>query len=125
MRKKPGLTSILSNLLIAYINRLTDLIHLAGLEAKLAVKTLVNIIILIFIMIIFLISTWLCFLFLVFSYLISLHLSWVFSAFILTLLNIILFAVVCLFILKIKKNLFFPATRKQLKNDNVAEGLIE
>jgi hypothetical protein len=115
--KNPSLLTIITNILIAYFKRLTDLIHLAGLETRLAIKTLITISILLFIIIILLVSTWLCCLLIIFSYLISLHYSWVFSACLLTIFNIVLMAIVFCCILIIKKNLFFPALRRQIKND--------
>jgi uncharacterized membrane protein YqjE len=117
MRNKTTQTlfAIFSNLIHAYVKRITDLVQLAGLEARLAGKTLIQISILIYIVSVLLISTWFCMLLLLFIYLVSLQFTWVVAAFIITILNVALLFVTIFSILKIKRNLFFPATRRQLE----------
>src|SRR5580700_2626450 len=111
---EPNLIQVLINLISAYFKRLNDLFHLAELEARLAVKTLVNIIFLSFVLCMLIISAWLCALTMLFVYLVSLHFSLLSAACIITFVNIFLITAIVIVILKIKKNLFFPATRKHL-----------
>lgn len=107
---------IIINIISAYIDRVIDIIHLAELEIRLALRTLIGILILSLVLLILLSSTWLCFLFLTFIYLISQHFSWLLSAFIITMLNVVLITLIVFSILRMKKNLSFPATRRQLKS---------
>lgn len=113
-KKKPSLLMIITNLVGAYVKRLTDLTQLASLEAKLAVKSLIKIIILVYFLGFVFISTWLCLLLVLFLYLVSLQFSWISAAFIITSLNCIIFFIIIFSIFKLKKNIFFPATRRQI-----------
>jgi hypothetical protein len=111
---EPNFIQIIINLISAYFKRLNDLIHLAGLEARLAVSTFVTIIVLFFILFVLSISTWLCILYGLFIFLVALHFTWLFSAAMLILLNLALIVATVSAILKMKNNLFFPATRKYI-----------
>jgi hypothetical protein len=102
------------NLIQAYLKRLSDLAHLANLEAKLALKTLVNLTILLFVGILLLLASWCSLLTLLFIYLVSLNLSWLVSAAIVCAVNITLLISVICYMFAIKKYLFFPATRRQI-----------
>jgi uncharacterized membrane protein YqjE len=94
----------------------SDLSQLAHLEAKLAKQSLVNLIILALVLGGLLTTTWLCLLGLLVTYLMSIQFSLLAALGIATLLNLILLAIVGLVMLKLKNNLFFPATRRQLNN---------
>lgn len=113
--KEPGLITVLSNLFIAYLKRFTELIHLAELEAKLAVKTLIQIFILLYFSTLLLLTAWLSLLGVLFFYLTSLHFTPLFAACVIAALNILLILLIAMSIFIIKKNLFFPATRRQLQ----------
>ena len=115
-----NLFSIIVNLIEAYIEQVKDFTHLIGLEADLAGKTLIEIIILLLALAFFLFPSWLCLQVLLFFYLLTLHYSYVMAALFVALFNLFLVVSCFLTIIKIKKYLFFPATRKQLsriKND--------
>lgn len=105
---------IILNLISAYVKRFADISRLTVLEAKLAGITLIKITILIYIMSLLLFSTWLCILLVLFMYLISLHYSWLFASSLITIVNFVLLILVTFFVLKLKRNLLFEATRRQL-----------
>lgn len=123
--KNPNLLSIIAKLAVAHINRLVNIFQLAGLEARLAIKTLINIIVLLFIMLFLAICTWFFFMLTIFYYLISIHFSAIFAAGILTILNFIFILLIGFLILKMKRNLFFPLTRKHIRDNHVSAELIE
>ena len=106
-----GLIKNFSQTLFKYVG---DLVLLAKLEAQLARKSLVYIAILSFIGFIFLLSTWFgIFIFIVIS-LIALGLP-LLGALAATIgINLLLLAIIGLWIFKLKSNLYFSATRKQL-----------
>lgn len=112
--KKTSLALVLIDLIQAYIRRFVDIVELASLEAKLAVKTLLNLTILFFILCILIISSWLSVLLLAFFYLISLNFSPLSASSIIVLANVCLIMICCFTMWKMKHNLFFPSTRKQL-----------
>lgn len=119
-KKRSTLILIIKNLAQMYLNRLGNIAQLASLEAQLARKTLATIVFLFLILAFLLISTWMSLLLLLFIYLISLHYSLLFASSVIVGLNIILLLVIVLYLQKIKKNLFFPATRRQLSNLGIA-----
>lgn len=119
--KKTSLIPILVNLAQAYLKRLCDVIELASLEARLAVRTLFSLAILFFVACILVFSSWLCLLFLAFLYLVSLQYTPLFAASIITLMNVVLLLTCGIYIWNVKRNLFFPATRKQLYGANNAD----
>lgn len=93
----------------------SDLLTLARLESKLAKQSLTRIIALLFLAAILLFSTWFYFLVFLVIYLVSLHINLLISLSLITLLNIVLLFIVCIYISKLRANLFFPVTRRQLK----------
>lgn len=106
--------TVIIKLIQAHLKRLSDILHLASLEAKLAVKTSFSLAALFFIVCILLTSSWLSLLFLLCSFILSLGYSLLFSALVIASLNILLLIISCLIIWKLKQNLFFPATRKEI-----------
>lgn len=112
--KKTSLALVLIDLVQASIRRFVNVIELASLEAKLAVRTLFNLTILFFVLTILLISTWLSLLVFAFFYFISLGFSSLAAAGIIALINVCLLMICCFTMWKMKRNLFFPSTRKQL-----------
>lgn len=111
-KKALSLIKIFKNLIQAYVQRITDITHLASLEARLAIKTLITISILCLVIVLFAISFWLNLLLVFYLYLVSLHYSFLASAIFILGLNFVAILVTYLVIRKIKKNLFFPATRR-------------
>lgn len=107
----------LSNILQAYIQRVAALSHLASLEAKLAIKTLIEITALLFVLSIVLISSWLSILFLIYKCLL-LYFTPIMAASSVVGINLILFITIVAVIFNIKKNLSFPVTRKHLQRLN-------
>ena len=93
-----------------------NLISLIEIEANTARKSFVLILILYLIAGVLLTSTWLSILAMFFIYLVSLHLSSMASIFIIIAINILLLAVITVMILKSKKNLSFPKTRRLLRH---------
>lgn len=118
-KKSLGLVFILKNLLQAYLKRLSDLSHLAGLEAKLAGRTIITLTLLSIILVFIVLSTWLSLLLLVFIFLVSLHYTLLFASLVITGLNFFLLIILYFSMVRIKKNLYFPATRRQLANMNL------
>jgi uncharacterized membrane protein YqjE len=110
------LKEIITNIIQASIKIITGLMHLARLETHLARKSFIIIIVLIFCLGSLLTSTWLSLLVVLFIWLVSMHWSWLFSALIILFLNVVIFTSFLLSILKIKENLLFHATRRQLHN---------
>lgn len=124
-KKEVGFFTIVMNLFEAYLKRLTDLAHLAGLEARLAFKTLITISLL-FVVIFFLLSlSWISMLITLFLYLMSLHYSALFAALAVMLSNLITIAFITTYIFIIKKNLSFPATRNQLQRSSASTSSTE
>ena len=123
MKNKPNLFAVLTSLIRLQIKRFADLTQLASLEAKLAGKSFIRILVLIYIMGFFLLSTWLGLLVILFVWLISLQVSWLMAAFVVTLLNFTTLIIILFTILKMKQNLFFPATRRQIANTSIKKVL--
>jgi hypothetical protein len=119
-QEQPSLLMSMLHLIQAYLNRLSDIMHLASLEARLALKTLVSLTLLFFFLFILLLSSWLSVMMLLFVTLLSWHYSLIFSAAIITVLNLSLLIIGTLYSLKLKRNLFFPATRKHIYLISVA-----
>ena len=110
-----SLTGLIKNLASTFFKLVSDMTRLAKMEAELAGKSLVNIIILTFLLGSLLTSTWLCISALIAFALVSLQLGWLVSLAIVTLLNILLMVAIVVVIVSKKKNLSFPATRRQLQ----------
>lgn len=113
-KKALGIVFILKDLLQAYLKRLSDLSELAGLEAKLAGRTLITLVLLGVLMVFLILSTWFSLLLLLFVFLIYLHCSLILASSIITGLNVVALVILYFSMVKIKKNLYFPATRRQL-----------
>ncbi len=116
MKKKKSLTffEVIGNLLVAYFEQIVDLARLASLEGELARRTLPQLLVLFFVLGILAISTTLSVFVLLFIGLIALHVSLFVAAVIIVILNFFLLLGVWLLITKLRKNMSFPATRKQL-----------
>jgi hypothetical protein len=93
-----------------------NLIALIEIEANAARKSFVLILILYLIAGVLLTSTWLSILAMYFIYLVSLPLSSMASIFIIIAINIFLLGLIIAMILKSKKNLSFPKTRRLLRH---------
>jgi hypothetical protein len=115
-----ALNDLVTKLICALTKRLGDLIHLFGLEAQLAGKTFVNLMVLTFFVGSLLTTAWLCMLVLIAVFIIStLHYSWLFSLAVVTALNLFLLFAVCAWIINLTGNLRFKATRGQLRKNEV------
>lgn len=115
-----ALSDLVAKLIRTFTKRLSDMIHLFGLEAQLAGKTLVNLMVLTFFVGSLLTTAWLCILIVIAAFLITvLHYSWLFSLAAVTALNLFLLVAVCLWIMNLKDNLRFKATCKQLRKTEV------
>ena len=121
MNKDNNLIIIIKNLIESYIERLGQLSYLASLEARLAGRTLLHITGLLFIAGFLLASIWFSLLLIVFFYLISLYFSALTAAVTIACINILVFAAIVSYIFRIKKNLFFPATRRQISNTEIVK----
>lgn len=115
------LLEIVINLIQNFFKTVKSIGHLASAETQLAKKTLLNIITLWVILRIFLLTTWLSFCGVIALYLTSLGYSLLFALSIICLLNFLVVLSIVLTILKIKTNLSFPATRRQIQliNTNI------
>ena len=109
-----NLTTLIRNLIRAYLKRLSDITRLAKLEARLAGKSFIRILFLLFILGFLFMSGWLCILLMLFLCFISLQFSFLSSALIITFINLLLMIGILLYVKHLKKALFFPVTRKQL-----------
>jgi hypothetical protein len=116
-RKTSALGRLLNLVLLvpSLFGFVTNIKNLISLEARLALRSLVIVIIAAVCVAGLLVSTWLCFLFMIFLYLQSLHVIIYISLLILMLLNIILMILIATVIAKHKENLLFPATRRQVR----------
>jgi uncharacterized membrane protein YqjE len=114
--KKFSLTQIIGNVLQSAQKLVSDIFHLAGAEARLAKQSIVNIFLLCFVLGTFLTTTWLSILgllaVLLYSYL---QLNLLLTITVLIVVNLIVVAAIAFTILKLKRNLSFPATRNQLR----------
>lgn len=115
-KKSKNIFNIFKNLAFGHMRRLVDLFYLANLEARLAGKTLSTMMVMAVLMLFLLSSTWLSFLFLIFFVFLYFNFSQLFAAGMLFLLNLILILSVYIYVKMIRKNLSFPATRRQLAN---------
>lgn len=114
----PSVKHLIDNVVNTFIKLISEIARLASLEAQLAKKSLVRIIALVFVVGSLLTVTWLCALGCLLLYLVSLHLSWLLSLGIITLLNVVLLTSIFVAILFLKENLLFKATRRQLSNQH-------
>ncbi|EKD72617.1 MAG: hypothetical protein ACD_45C00623G0003 [uncultured bacterium] len=98
------------------INILSNVIALVNLETRIAGKTIVAILTLAVIYATLLTATWLSLLAILVVYLVSLQWSLLVSLLIALALNIVCLLVIGLILLRMKKNLFFPATVSECRN---------
>lgn len=99
--------------LISLAFHMTELI---GAESRIAVKSIILIIMLSAIFGCLLVASWLCLMGVVCVYLVSLQLSWMSSLLIIFSLNILILIFIGIYIIRVKERLFFPATRYQVRN---------
>jgi hypothetical protein len=109
-----GIFTSISNSARAYLDRLYAIFRLAKLETKLLFKTCRDLGILIFVLLIFAASTWFSFMLVLYMFLLTFNYSSLFAAMVLSFCNLIALTIVFLAILKIKNNLFYPATRQEM-----------
>jgi hypothetical protein len=93
---------------------ITHVFHLIESESRLAGKYLLLFLIYGVMFGLLITFTWLCLLAMLCVYLISLQMSWLVALFIIFIINLLLLTVVTLLILNIKKEVFFPQSRKLL-----------
>lgn len=114
-KKRSGFTRSILDILFSIPNILylaSNIISLLLIEARLAGKSIITILILSVIFSTLLISTWLCALALLFMFF-TIHLGPILSMTLLLLINLLLLLVIGLIISKTKNNLTFPITREQ------------
>lgn len=118
-KKKLTLSKSILGLLIGIptlFNLVAKIFNLIGLEARLAGKSLVSIIILSVMVVLLFTTTWICVMLLIFFYLLSLSWTIMESLFIIMTLNLILLIIVAFSINKFKKRLLFPETRRRIRH---------
>jgi uncharacterized membrane protein YqjE len=108
------LSKILENIFRSFFKIFSDIGSLAKTEARLAKQSMISIFFLAIVLVTILTTTWVCLLALIVAYLIYLKLSLLFSLLVVTVLNILIVALICSVMLRLKNDLFFRATRKQL-----------
>ncbi len=101
-------------LIQAYLAHMSDMAHLFNLEAKLAMKSLVIIIVLAFVMSLLLLSSWLSAMTLLFVALLDFNFSKLAAAAVVALVNIVVLASLFAYTRRLRKNLLFAATRRQI-----------
>jgi uncharacterized membrane protein YqjE len=109
-----SIISVITDLVSSYVERVSDLVNLAALEAQLAVKSLVAICMLIFVISSILTAFWITLLAFIFFCLVSLDYSQMLASLVLVIINIVMLSFLFYVIYRLKNNLFFPATREQL-----------
>lgn len=117
-KRKSSLISAIMNLVFlvpSLFSLARNVLALIGLEARLAGKHLIVIIVLSFILAAILTSTWFCTLALVVVYLVSINWSWAQAIMAVIILNLVLFIIIGIAINNAKENLLFPATRRKLR----------
>lgn len=118
-KKKSTISKTILGLLIglpSLISLVTKIITLIGLEARLAGRSLMSIIILSIIFALLITTTWSCLLIILFLYLIALTWTPLQALIIILSLNLILLIFVASSIAKFKKKLLFPETRRRVKH---------
>jgi hypothetical protein len=108
------LIAIIVDCALAYVKRVSDLLHLASLEAQLALRTLVVIAMAIFLLSSLITVFWISLQTLIFIGLLALHFSAIAAGLIVVGINLVVLTSVFIYIYSIKENLFFHATRNQL-----------
>src|SRR5471030_3037449 len=111
--KRQRLFSLVKDIVQTYFQKLSDIQQLAKLEARLAGRSLISLIIAIIIIGFLVGSAWLSLLLMLFIFLFSfLHFSLLLAAFVVVILNLLCLAFACWWLIRAKKNLFFKATRR-------------
>jgi uncharacterized membrane protein YqjE len=113
-KKSVNFFALLIHLLEAHIKRVSDLLRLVNLEAKLAGKSLLSLIFIAVLMLLLLGSTWLSILGLLFFSLLAAQLSPVISSAIVLGVNILALLLSTWYVQRLIKRMSFPATRRQL-----------
>jgi predicted membrane protein len=106
--------AIVKNLTQTFFKLVTDLKNLAAAEAQLAISSLATMVFLYVLGALLSLTTWLSILGMIIASLIAFHFSLLFAFFFVTLLNVIAVGLIALYILRMKENLKFKATRRQL-----------
>ncbi len=117
-KRKPSLVKSILNLVAivpTFFSVLGNVITFIELEAQLAGKSLVQLIVLSIVFGTLLTATWVGVLAMLFIYFQSLSWTPLFSLFIILVINIITLTIVAIFLCTVKKNLFFPEIRNQLR----------
>ena len=109
-----NIISIISDVILLQIKRIGDLLDLAALEAELALKTLVILAVLIFILGAVITVSWLSIIALLFIYLLSLHMSMLSAIAVVVAVNLFVLISLCIIMFKLKARLFFPVIRRQV-----------
>lgn len=113
-RKKLTIVKSLIEFVLGCIKQISDLLHLAALEAQLAFKTLITLAVLIFILSSVITVSWLSVLVMVFFALLSAGFSLLSASVVIVCINLAVIGLIGFVFYKIKPNLFFPGTREQL-----------
>lgn len=92
-----------------------NLIFLVKLEAEIAKKNIISLIILCLIAWSLITTTWLCVMGMGFLFFVSLGLTWLMSSLIMTIINLVVLMVVGLIIVNKKSNFLFPKTKNLLR----------
>lgn len=103
-------------LIPSLVSLFSNITTLVSIEARLAGKSILSIVVLSLFLASLLTTMWICILALAFVYLVSLHISIMISLTILLLSNLILFCIIVLIIARKRNKLLFPMTRQQLRS---------
>ena len=118
-RKNPSLYRLVTRMIDGFLKTTKDLSALAQAEARLAIKSFINIAILSVLLRTLLITTWLSICAGFALYLAILQNNWMLSFAEMAVLNFILMIIVGVYILKLKNNFSFSGTRRQLDFSNI------
>lgn len=122
---KETLGERITTLAKAYLSMLEDIIGVVTLEARLALKSLIYISIILASIVLLLICCWICLLASLFVGLMALGLNSFISLLLLVALNLMIIVALLGLIYKFKQNLRFKATRKQINNFQTKEQLYD
>lgn len=122
-KRKPGFSKAILNLIVlvpTLFSLISKIVTLAGLEARLAGKSAVTIMILSVCFGMVLTTTWLCVLSLLFLYLITI-MNWSAALLVIIAINLFLLLVMAMVMLKMKNNLLFPVIRHHFSRHSSEE----
>lgn len=111
----PYLSEIIKNTVQIFLKLINDYKRLISAEMQLAGKSLINIFILALLMLVILITTWMCVLGIAIFYLRLWDWGWIASLLWVMGLNLMVLCILVWWIFKLKANLSFKATRRQLQ----------